>query len=208
VLARRTATFELIETMRWSSDDGFHLLHRHLERLGSSARYFDIPLDPAEVRAALRAAVAGITGARRVRLLLSRAGEIRVEVSDLPPPGKVVAAIDYHPVDSADVFLYHKTTNRSLYDQARSRHPEAEDVVLVNEDGEITETTIANIAALIEGVWLTPPVECGLLPGTYRAELLASGRLTEARLSPLDLKTASSVARLNALRGWHEITLI
>jgi hypothetical protein len=65
VLARRTASFELIETMRWTADRGFLLLHRHLERLGSSARYFDIPLDPAEVQAALRAAVAGITGARR-----------------------------------------------------------------------------------------------------------------------------------------------
>src|SRR5665811_913713 len=59
VLDRQTADLELIETMRWEPDTGFGGLALHLERLASSAWYFDVALDPAEVRAALGRAVRG-----------------------------------------------------------------------------------------------------------------------------------------------------
>ena len=64
--------------------------------------------------------------------------------------------------------LYHKTTRRDRYEDHLSRHPEADDVVLVNEAGEVTETTIANIVARLEGTWCTPPLDSGCLPGVYR----------------------------------------
>ncbi len=208
VLARRSASFDLIETIRWSLDEGFWLLDRHFDRLIDSARYFDIPLDPAEIRAALRAAVAGRSGPLRVRLTVSRPGTISVETGEMPVPATVVAAVDSKPVDPSDVFLYHKTSNRTVYDEARARSSEkVDDVILVNPSGEVTETTIGNLGVEIDGIWWTPPIPAGLLPGSYRAELIASGRLSERPITIPALKGASRLARVNALRGWEPIEL-
>ncbi|MDP3985100.1 MAG: aminodeoxychorismate synthase component I [Acidimicrobiia bacterium] len=207
VLARRSASLELIETIKWSESDGLWLLDRHLERLTASARYFDIPLDPAEVRAALRAAVAGRLGLARLRLTVDRTGKIAVEAGDLPRASTVRAAVDSMPIDPTDPLLYHKTTNRRTYDEARARYSGVDDVILINPAGEVTETTVGNLAVELDGSWWTPPVSAGLLPGTYRAELLATGRLGERSVAISQLKAASGLARLNALRGWEPIDL-
>jgi para-aminobenzoate synthetase/4-amino-4-deoxychorismate lyase len=207
VLSRRSASFDLIETIRWTEDGGFWLLDRHLDRLVDSARYFDIPLDPAEIRAALRAAVAGRSGSLRLRLSVGRAGAISVETGEMPASATVLAALDSMPIDPADVFLYHKTSNRTVYDEARARSGEVDDVILVNPAGEVTETTIGNLAVEMDGSWWTPPVVAGLLPGTYRAELIADGRLRERSITTAELKGASRLARINALRGWEPIEL-
>lgn len=211
VLARRSASFDLIETIRWSADGGFWLLDRHFDRLIDSARYFDIPLDPAEIRAALRAAVAGRSGSLHLRLTVGRAGTISVETRPVPavavPVAKIMAAVDSMPVDPSDVFLYHKTSNRTLYKEARARFANADDVILVNPSGEVTETTIGNLVVEIDGTWWTPPVAAGLLPGSYRAELIATDRLSERTITVAELKGASRLARVNALRGWEPIEL-
>ncbi|HUP17479.1 MAG TPA: aminodeoxychorismate synthase component I [Acidimicrobiia bacterium] len=207
VLARRSASFDLIETIRWSADGGFWLLDRHLERLIGSARYFDIPLDPAEIRAALRAAVAGRSGPLRLKLTVGRAGEISVDTGALPAAATVVAAVDSMPVDPSDIFLYHKTSNRTTYDEARARSTNVDDVILINPSGEVTETTVGNLAVEIDGTWSTPPMSAGLLPGSYRAELIATGRLSERSITVAELKLASRLARVNALRGWEPIEL-
>ncbi|HKX75737.1 MAG TPA: chorismate-binding protein [Acidimicrobiia bacterium] len=208
VLGRRSSAFDLLETMRYKPAEGIFLLDRHLDRLGDSARYFDIPLDPAEVRAALRAAVAGASHPQRVRLRVERDGTIRVEAADLPPEGPVTLALDDVPVDPEDVFLYHKTTNRTLYDEAGKRHPEASDVILINRRSEVTETTIANLALRLLGTWYTPPVEVGLLPGTFRGDLVESGKLTERILTIDHLGSAEAIARFNSLRGWQPAVLV
>jgi para-aminobenzoate synthetase/4-amino-4-deoxychorismate lyase len=207
VLARRSASFDLIETIRWSPDGGFWLLDRHLDRLIDSARYFDIPLDPAEVRAALRAAVAGRSGILRLKLTVGRSGTISVDTGPLPAAATVVAAVDSMPVDPSDIFLYHKTSNRTTYDEAKARSTNVDDVILINPSGEVTETTIGNLAVEIDGNWSTPPMSAGLLPGSYRAELIATGRLSERSITVAELKRASRLARVNALRGWEPIEL-
>lgn len=210
VLARQGSSFELLETMRWTLQGGFWLLDRHLDRLAASARYFDIPLDPAEVRAALRTAVSGAEGAQRLRLLVDRKGRIRIETSPNPGPAssrQIIVGVDWQPIDRNDPFLYHKTTNRRTYEEARARNRDTDDVILVNQEGRVTETTIANLAVELEGVWWTPPVSDGLLPGTFRAELLAGGGLTERSMTVSDLKEATSVARVNSVRGWEPVEI-
>jgi para-aminobenzoate synthetase/4-amino-4-deoxychorismate lyase len=203
VLARQSSSFHLLETIRWTPEEGFWLHDRHLTRLVDSAGYFDVPLDPAEVRAALNASVSGATLPQRLRLLVDRSGRITVDIGDLPSSGSITAAVDWQPVERDDPFLYHKTTNRRMFDEARARNPDADDVILINREGSVTETTLANLVVELEGVWVTPPVSDGLLPGTYRAELLARGRLTERSVTIGELKEATRVARINSLRGWE-----
>jgi len=74
-------------------------------------------------------------------------------------------------------------------------------------DGEVTESTRANLAVRRAGVWRTPPVECGLLAGTYRAELLARGEIREERLALSDLRSAEEIRLFNSLRGWVRVKL-
>ena len=83
------------------------------------------------------------------------------------------------------------------------RHPTVDDVVLINERGEVTETTRATLAVRLGDLWCTPPLRCGLLPGIQRARDLADGRLVERLITVDDLLCADSVATLSSLRGWR-----
>jgi para-aminobenzoate synthetase/4-amino-4-deoxychorismate lyase len=210
VLERRSADLQLIETMRWEPDLGFFELAGHLSRLSESAWYFDVPLDPAEVRAGLDRATRGAEQNLKVRLLVDRTGWITIETEPLPSAAgrPLMLAIDTVRIDSQDPLLYHKTTSRSVYEAAAQRFPDADDVVLVNEAGHVTETTIGNLAVLVDGAWVTPPVDDGLLAGVRRAALLSSGELTERSVSIEDLRAAPAVARLNAVRGWEPATAL
>lgn len=221
VLRRAPARFSLLETMRWSPGEGIGRWTRHRDRVRASAAYFGICWDEAQVAELLARATAGRRTAARVRLLIDQRGRPSVQVDDLEDAGgvgvgglggsdaasPVPVVIDTVPVDSADPFVHHKTTQRDVYTRAAARHPGAADVVLVNERGEVTETTIANVAALIDGRWVTPPTTSGCLPGTVRADLLDDGTLVEAVLTPDDLRRATALARFNAVRGWQPITL-
>jgi len=210
VLERRSADLKLVETMRWEPTSGFSELARHLSRLSDSAWYFDVPLDPAEVRAALDRATRGTDDSLKVRLLVDRTGWVTVEteVSDDPRRTPLDLAIDTVPVDPADPFLHHKTTNRSVYRSARDRFPDADDVIMINRSGFVTETTIGNLVVLIDGVWVTPPTEDGLLGGVRRASLIAAGDLVERSLSVDELQSAEAIARINAVRGWEPARII
>lgn len=209
VLERRSADLQLVETLRWEPESGFYELARHLSRLSESAWYFDVPLDTAEVRAGLDRATRGAERGLRVRLLVDRTGWITIEAADLPPGAErpLVLAMDTERVDSRDPLLFHKTTSRSVYEAAARRFPGADDVVLVNEAGRVTETTIGNLAVSIDGAWVTPPVGDGLLAGVRRAALLSSGGLVERSVTIDELRSAAGLARLNSVRGWEAATL-
>jgi para-aminobenzoate synthetase/4-amino-4-deoxychorismate lyase len=113
-----------------------------------------------------------------------------------------------HPIDNTDVFFYHKTTRRELYDRMRAALPTGvDDVLFYNRRGEITETTIANIAVTIEGRQCTPPIRCGLLAGTCRQHLLRTGQLEERVITLDDLSTPGAFTLINSVRGRYPAIL-
>jgi para-aminobenzoate synthetase / 4-amino-4-deoxychorismate lyase len=116
----------------------------------------------------------------------------------------VLAAV---PVDRGDVRLYHKCVDRSRYEAALAASPDAFDVVLWNTDGEVTELTRGNLVVELGGRRLTPPIECGLLAGTLRAELLEQRAVEECVLDRDHLRRADRLWFVNALRGWIPIAL-
>ncbi len=204
LLFRSRPEFALLETLRWRPGDGYCLLGRHLERLADSAEYFDFALDPAAVTEQLARLAAGLPPRpHRVRLLLERSGAVRVEsrpLERLELPRRLAVAA--RPIDSRDPLLFHKTTLRRTYREARAAFPRHHDVLLWNRRGEATESTVANLVARLDGRLVTPPVDCGLLPGTLRADLLARGLLTERRLPLADLERAEGLYLISSLRGW------
>jgi para-aminobenzoate synthetase/4-amino-4-deoxychorismate lyase len=147
---------------------------------------------------------------QKVRLLVSKEGRITLEAEALPAadPAPQHVAVAPETADSSDSFRYHKTTNRGLYEAAKAACPGYDDVLLLNERGEVTESTIANVAVEIEGKLCTPPVECGLLPGTLRADLLARGTLIERRITVEAVLRSPRVFLLNSVRGLYRVEVV
>src|SRR5258708_5940910 len=210
IVTDRPPPFSLLETLLWEPDSGWFLLDEHLRRLAAWGDYLDVPVDIATVRARLDA-LAGTFDAipQRVRLVVSRDGLVSCEAAPLAEPGRRVRlALANSPVDPNDPFLYNKTTHREVYDKARAGRPDCDDVVLWNDRGEATETTIANVVIERNGRRITPPVECGLLPGVFRGHLLAGGELIEERITLDELRRASRIWVVNSVRKWREAELI
>ncbi|MGH2540473.1 MAG: aminodeoxychorismate synthase component I [Actinomycetota bacterium] len=211
VLTARRPRFELFETLRHDPGRGFGHLDRHLARIAGSAAYFGFTFDERTAFEAMRGEVARFPDrTTRVRVVVDRAGRIDVGVVPLVASAEPVrVAVDGdHPVDPTDPMLFHKTTRRALYEEARARHPGADDVLLVNDRGEITESTIANVAALIEGTWLTPPLDAGLLPGVGREVALEEGWLREGTIRTDDLARADALELVSDVRGRRTVRLV
>lgn len=205
--------FELLESLLW--DGSYRFLDLHLERMKSSAEYFDFAFNQAELLSLLERNRSRLTpgSAYKVRVLLARQGGIRIENAVLGPSdnnaGTVVLSL--HKVASRDRFLYHKTTYRDLYEReyAEARRQGHEDVIFTNERGEITEGTRNNVFVEIGSALFTPPVECGLLPGVFRRRLLETDpRAAERILSLADLQSAGAIHLCNSVRGLRRVSLV
>lgn len=219
ILSRRPDDPSLLETMAFLPGHGLRNVERHLGRIVSSARYFGYAADEERIAGALYRATSTLTETARVRLLLGRSGVPVVEVAPMPlpvpspstvpatPAAPVTLAIDLEPVSSTDVWMFHKTTRRDCYRERAARHRYADDVILVNERTEPTETTIANLVCRIEGRWWTPPVEAGCLPGVERGRLLDEGTVAERALTLQDLRDGEALAVVSSLRGWRPAVL-
>jgi len=201
-LLRASAAFDLLESIKLE-DGVYWLLDRHCERLQRSAEHFGFPFDFDAVNRALRATAGqNPTGAYAVRLLLSRRGNIAIETRPLPvTPAHPSVALAETAIFSDDEFLHHKTTHRAVYEAHAPKSADIFDTLLFNERGEITEFTRGNVAVELDGRLITPPEISGLLPGTFRAELLAQGKLIEHAVRREDLPRANAMWFLNSLRG-------
>ena len=199
--------FDLLESMRWTPEEGWFLIEQHLERLKRSAEYFSYRFDPCAMRSELARVEVDFQGIpQKVRLTVSKDGEIDLQhapLTRLANPAEI--GIARSPVSSNDRFLYHKTTRRGIYRKALAECPGFEDVILWNERGEVTESCIANVVVELDGELLTPPVESGLLSGTYRAWLLEQGKVKERRILLSELERCSQVYLVNSVRGMWKV---
>lgn len=209
VLTEPPRDFSLLESLKWAPADGYWLLDYHLRRLRDSADYFDFPFDETCVLSELeRGASALPRVAHKVRLLLGQDGMLTFSAETLETQRDPIHLIwSQTPVNSNDKFLFHKTTQRAVYDAALAQRGEADDVLLWNERGELTETCAANIVVQFGNEFFTPPVECGLLGGTYRAFLLDQGKIQERVIPWQELIDAQAIFRINSVRGWQAATL-
>ena len=211
---RETGSFSLLETMLWTPRQGYFLLDHHLERLADSADYFGYCCDTERIRNELAARESRFPRrSHKVRLLLEKTGQVvcqheALSSSGVRRPRRVMIAPG--PVDENDPFLYHKTTNRSVYESAAAALGgcECDDVLLWNRRGQITETCVANVVVRLGGRLVTPPVECGLLGGTYRRWLLSRKIIAEAKIRLDDLSPVSEIYLINSVRKWQTARLV
>jgi para-aminobenzoate synthetase / 4-amino-4-deoxychorismate lyase len=210
VLKELPVEFQLLESLLLE-DGKYFLLEEHLLRMQNSARYFGFDYDSEKVRETLTNFSSRIqSGVVKVRLLASKNGELTIEgqqvISQETAVKVVLADI---PVDKNNPFLYHKTTNRAIYSKFQEQKPsDVFDVLLWNEDEELTEFTNGNVVLEIDGSLWTPPVTSGILAGTFRDSLIKTGEIEERNLTLSDLKRAEKIWFINSVRKWREVNLI
>ena len=208
-LVRASRPFELLETLRLQ-DGRLHSVGAHLDRMARAAAHFAYPLDAPKLELVLHdLASRHGEGLWRVRLLLGPDGQARAEALPLTatesPVALQLAARAFEAADGE--FVRFKTTQRDHYEAFAPTQSDVFDTLLWNRHGEITECTRGNIALLLDGHWVTPPLRCGLLDGVARAQYLQQQRLVEAVVRVADLPRVQALAFVNSLRGWVDARL-
>ncbi len=201
---RASQAFSLLETMALQGGE-FRHLDAHLARMQAGAQHFATPWDELRVRDCLQVlAIKHASGLWRVRLLLDARGTPQAQAFALPPsPARVRLQLADRPLPEAHgEFVRFKTTRRAHYDAFTPADEAVFDTILWNPQGEITECTRGNIALELDGRWVTPALQCGLLGGVGRAQALESGRVVEAVVRREELARATQIAFVNSLRGW------
>ena len=191
------ATFELLETLRWTPDERIlparspsRPAARHRPRTSSSlvamTQSRERCLDGASRRRA---------AALRVRLLVARGRPVqgrtraaRRAASDGAAPGHRRRASRSERLSGC---ITRRRTETCTSRRARRRRG-IDESCLWNRSGQVTEATTANVVVEVDGARVTPPVACGLLAGTFRAELLARGEIQERVVTLDDLRARTA----------------
>lgn len=210
VLTARRPEFGLLESLKLENGS-YPLMSYHMKRLKDSAAFFKFSADEQKLTSDLaELAENNPQGIFKVRLLLGQHGEFSIkaqETAEILEP--IACLLAESPIDSSNTFLYHKTTHRQVYEKsAEAIPPEAFSVLLYNENGELTEFTIGNLVVEKNGEFFTPPVKCGLLPGTFRQKLLDAGEIKEKVLLKEELGEYETIWFINSVRGWLRVEMI
>ena len=225
-LTRPASEFQLIETLLHRPDRGYFLLEEHLQRLQDSMSYFLFTCSPGLIKERLLDESRKFDlGCMRVRLTLAKDGALAVssapceEPVHLKLPEKPAEKRVEFPriglsatrTDAQSSWLYHKTTQRDLYDRefAAVREKGLFDIFFCNTDGEVTEGCITNIILFKDGSYWTPSVRCGLLAGVMRDYLLRDRErpLRERVITIEDVRAADALFLCNSVRGVVQVQL-
>lgn len=200
-------SFQLLET--FGLVDGEYIaFHEHIKRLKNSATYFNFQIDLPAIRKQLLYIKQNYQkGDWRIRLVVDKTGKFSVEINELKETKNCVVQLAKRPIDKNNIFHYHKTTNRTIYEEHLKEADKVFDVLLWNDQNEITEFTIGNAVVELEGKLYTPPVHCGLLAGTFREKLLKEGVVEERIIYVDELKACSNIYLINSVRQWIPVKL-
>lgn len=209
VLTNTKVDFKLLETMLATKSKGIFLLDYHLKRMRESAEFFNYPFNEKKIKEELAKILTGNSSDLKIRLLLAENGQIEIENSVYISPTrntkKVLLASN--PINSSDRYLYHKTTYRKAYHDAHEqiKRDNLDDVILYNEKGQLTESTICNLVVKQQGKYYTPPVVCGLLNGTFRQSLIDQKMVSEKIIFINDIEQAEQIFLINSVQQWVNI---
>lgn len=204
--------FEILETLALK-DGRWQNWPLHWARLQIAAQHFGYPLHQAALEAQMQALQQQkAAGDWRVRLALDARGQVQMAAEPLQPSATPVRLeLAQQPIANSVAqsdWVRFKTSRRAHYNAFRPRGAHVFDVVLHNDNGEITEGTRGNVCMQLDGRWVTPPLACGLLPGMGRALALSQGRVSERVVRIDEVPQIEGWAFVNSLRGWLEAQLI
>jgi branched-chain amino acid aminotransferase len=199
----------VFETIRTENGEVFELA-RHMRRAATAARNFEIKL-PGEDQ--IRDAIAALLTAEphqlgRLRLLFSKDWFVAVHQSydEILLPAKLKVIDESRLVDpiAFKTFPYsHRTGLLQL-----AQRDGFDEIICVNESGEITEGAVSNFLFLIDGQWVTTPLSAGVLPGVQRAITIERCGVTVQSLTRRDIERVDSAIVISSLKIGLAVTSI
>lgn len=206
LLFEKQKEFKLLETIGLFSGEYF-LLDDHLKRLEQSAAYFNFNIDLKKIKKKLMK-VAKQHNKKEwiVRLLVNKNGSYTAQQQKITTTkNKQLVTLAKQPIKKENPFLYHKTTNREIYDVHYEEN--MYDVLLWNENKEVTEFTTGNIVVKLNRELYTPPIHTGLLGGTFRSYLLRNKKVKERVIKVNDLNKCDEIWFVNSVRKWVQVKI-
>ena len=211
------------ETLRTYNRVPF-LYERHVRRLRQSAErlLLDVPFDDGTLLSWIEqtTAAAGELNEAYIRILLTRGvGDLTYDPRSTPTPTTVIIVkpleppaprvyqdgirialvemLRNHPKSVNPLIKSNNLLNNAMAMQAAYRSG-AEEALMCNYRGELTECSQANFFMVRGGAALTPPSAAGLLEGVTRAFIFELGRelgidVREETLTPNDLESADEM---------------
>lgn len=214
VLVDRRPDFQLKAEIR-TSDGALVEPEAKFSALADSAEYFGYAAEPLQLQQAMADAAAGVIADQMVLVTVDRDGSIATELSPAPrwqegpgEPELLLGVVSERAVSTDNVYLFHNTTNRRIADTVNRDHPDVDVVLLCNDRDEAAGAIDANVVALCDGVWVTPPIECGTVLCAFRNRLVRDGTIVERVFSREDLQSADEVAVLSDAFGWRTVELL
>ena len=199
----------VFETIRTENGEVFELA-RHMRRAATAARNFEIKL-PGEDQ--IRDAIAALLTVEphqlgRLRLLFSKDWFVAVHQSyeEILLPAKLKVIDESRLVDpiAFKTFPYiHRTGLLQL-----AQRDGFDEIICVNESGEITEGAVSNFLFLIDGQWVTTPLSAGVLPGVQRAITIERCGVTVQSLTRRDIERVDSAIVISSLKIGLAVTSI
>jgi len=228
----------IYETLRTYDAVPF-LYDRHVRRLRASASHLalDVPFSDAALLAWINdtIAAAGEMDEAYIRVLLTRGiGELTYDVRATPspslviivkpledPPARIltdgitlslVSILRNHPGSVNPIIKSNNLLNNALAMQEANRRG-ADEGLMCNYRGELSECSQANFFIVRQGAALTPASEAGLLEGVTRAFLFEVGEevgvdVRTEILRPADLDTAKEAFITSTTRELSPVTRI
>ena len=197
---------EAFETMLWNGH--IHYFEDHINRLQNSCEYFLIPFDREQVLGTLNQKLFELQTKElhRIRLAIKLDGAIELKIIPLDFSGwnkeVLKVKISTQQTNSTSPYQYHKTDNRELYNTefTMALKEGYDEVIFFNEKGELSEGAISNIFICEDEQWYTPPIESGILNGTWRKNLIPPIKAQEKTLTLEDLKNADDIIIGNSVK--------
>ncbi|MBE2280703.1 MAG: chorismate-binding protein [Ignavibacteriaceae bacterium] len=193
--------FFLFETLLFNGQEFIDNI-AHIKRLKESAEFFQFNFSSDIIlEAQNKFSVNNRLVPKKVKIMLSKSGEISISDSDLPVnPGFISVKIAESRIDKLNPYYFHKTSNRTLYDSIQ-KEPDIFEYLFFNKEGHLCEGLITNIFILIDKKLHTPLLDCGLLPGIFRQKVIDKFEVNQREISLTELIEAEGVILTNSVRG-------
>lgn len=191
----------VFETIRTENGQVYELA-RHMRRAGTAARKFNIVLPREEtIRSAIRQLLREEPHSLgRLRLLFSKDRFVAVHQSydEITSPAKLKIASATEEVSSISYKTFPYDHRTSLLHTVKSEG--FDEVICVNESGEVTEGAVSNFIFLIDGIWITTPLTAGVLPGVQRAIVIERCGVVVRSIKRADLARVTSAIVISSLK--------
>jgi len=199
----------IFETIR-VEDKQIFALHRHHCRAKESAQQmgFDIPAEDIVKKKSYEIIESHDYQLARIRWHFSPDSEFSISYVPYSDPVQPAKLIIFEQL-SDNYEIRKKTypyTNLDILNQAKAKG--YDDAIIVTEDGQVAETSVATLLLKIENEWVTPPLSSGILNGVVRALVLEAGLAKVKRVDLNELNVVQSALLLTSLRNAQHVSEI